>query len=147
MTLTKKKIKKKPRVRILKEGKYYSARGVELTRASGTKTEAEMAAFILSILRRGTKFWKPKMDKKLEGRRPSESSNKKLKWEYHCEQCNEWFPESNIEIDHIVNCGGISGLDWLDKIKPWIIKAYIEIDGYQRLCKQCHAIKTAGENK
>jgi hypothetical protein len=139
-----KKIRKKRKV-VEKDGKFYSARGVELTRASHTKTENEFIAHVLGSLRNGTKFWKPKMEKLAEGRRPNQSSNKRLKWENNCEQCKQWFPESSIQIDHVIPCGGISGDDWLDKIKEWIIKAYVEIDGYQRLCKQCHAEKTKKE--
>ncbi len=128
------------------DGKRYSIKHKKLLcRASQTLTEAEFSAKILSILRNGTKFWKPKMDKLIEGRRPNQSNNKRLKWENNCEQCKKWFPEKEIEVDHIIPCGGISGDDWLDKVKGWIIKAYIEIDGFQRLCKTCHNKKTIEE--
>ena len=139
--------KKKVRKVIEKDGKFYTPRGVELTRASHTKTEAEFSAYILSALRKATKFWKPKMDKLHEGRRPSQNINKRLKWENNCERCGGWFPESSIEVDHIVPCGGISGIDWLDKIKPWVIKAFVEVDGFQRLCLWCHLRKTSEEKK
>lgn len=115
---------------------------VERTRAHGTKTEAEFWSFILSALRRATKYWKPKMVKLEEGRRPSLSLNKKLKWEYSCEICEQWFPLKDIEIDHIVPCGGINGLD---KVCGWIERAFVEIDGYQRLCCSCHLKKSLGE--
>lgn len=118
---------------------------VPLTRASNTLTEAEVSAKVLSALRRVTKFWPPKMQKIQEGRRPNQSENKRLKWENNCEQCHGWFPESEIEVDHIVNCGGISGPDWMDKIKPWLMRALVEIEGYQRLCLSCHKIKTLKE--
>jgi len=139
------KKRKKPRTRIERDGKFYTVRGVELTRAGATMTEAQYVARILSALRGATKFWPPKMQKLAEGRRPNQSTNKRLKWENNCEQCKQWFPESNIEIDHIINCGGISGADWLDKIKPWVLRAFVEIEGYQRLCLECHKSKTAKE--
>ncbi len=139
--------KKQQRIVIEKDGKYYTKRGVELTRASHTKTEAEFVAYILSALRKATKFWKPKCDKLKEGRRPNQSNNKRLKWENNCEQCKQWFPESEIEVDHIIKCGGISGKDWLDKVAPWIVRAFVEVEGYQRLCKACHKLKTNGERK
>ncbi len=136
------KAKKKQRIVIEKDGKYYTKRGVELTRASHTKTEAEFWAYILSALRRATKYWRPKMDKLKEGRRPNQSNNKRLKWENNCERCKKWYPESDIEVDHIINCGGITSID---KVAPWIIKAFVEVDGYQRLCKICHKQKTQKE--
>lgn len=126
------------------KNKKFTVRGVELTRASQTLTEAQFWAFILSTLRRATKFWRPKMDKLKEGRRKSQSDNKRLKWENQCEQCLGWFPESYIEIDHIKACGGINGLD---KVCPFIINAFCEVEGFQRLCKPCHQIKTIEERK
>ncbi len=142
----KKKGKRKPPRKAEQIGdKWYTSRGVELTRAHHTKTEAEFSSFILSALRSATRYWKPKMVKLEEGRRPNESDNKRLKWENNCEECGGWFPEKQIEVDHIVPCGGISGPDWLDKIKPWIIRAFVEIEGFQRLCLTCHNRKTQAE--
>jgi len=134
--------KKKERSRTFKDGKWWSVRGVELTRASGTKTEAEFWSFILSALRNATRFWKPAMDKKLEGRRLNQSSNKRLKYEYSCEKCKGWFPDKEIEIDHIVPCGGINGIT---KVVGWISRAFVEMDGFQRLCIKCHHEKTQKE--
>jgi len=139
---TKPKTRKKPRVRTFKDGKWWSVRGVELTRASGTMTEAEFWAFILSVLRGGTKFWKPKLEKKLEGRRTNESSNKKLKYEYQCEGCLGWVPEKELQMDHKIACGGINGAD---KVVAWLLRAFVEKDGFQRLCKTCHKAKTLEE--
>ena len=121
------------------EGKFYTVRGVELCRAAGTKTEAQFWAFILSALRNATKYWAPKMEKRNEGRRLNQSDNKRLKWENQCEHCLKWFPEKDIEVDHIVPCGGINGLD---KVTGWIERAFVEKEGFQRLCKTCHQTKT-----
>lgn len=137
--------KKKPRKVVEKDGKFYTARGVELTRASHTKTEAEVSAMVLSALRRMTKFWKPKMDCINDGKRPYTGNNKLQKYEYHCEGCDKYVKQTEIHADHIINCGGISGVDWMDKIKPWLIKALVERTGYQRLCKTCHDAKTKKE--
>ena len=143
--LIKKKTKKAPRKRKFEMGMWMTQRGVPLTRASNTKTESEFWSFILSALRKATRFWQPATDKKLEGRRPSQSSNKKLKWEFHCEGCGGWFPESEIQLDHIIPIGGLNGPD---KVVPWIEKAFVEKDGFQRLCKdKCHAAKTAKERE
>lgn len=139
-------VKKKRKI-IEKNGRFYTSRGVELTRASNTKTEADVAAMVLSGLRRVTKYWKPKMDCINDGKRPYIGPNKLQKNEFHCEGCNKYVKQSEIHADHIVNCGGISGDNWMDKIKPWLIKALVERDGYQRLCVTCHKSKTAEERK
>ncbi len=139
--MRKRQTKKKRKI-TEKDGKFYTPRGVELTRCSNTKTEAEFFSWIRSNCRKMTTRWKPRFDKLAEGKRKSESDNKRLKWEYSCEECEGWFPGSQIEIDHIVPCGGLNG--W-DKILPWFKNALVEIDGYQRLCKTCHRIKTNEE--
>ncbi len=145
MTITSKpkskKVKKKRKV-TERDGKFYTPRGALLTRASHTKTEAEFWASILSALRRATKYWKPKLDKLYENRRPNESANKNLDWEYQCNHCKEWFAESKMDVDHIIPCGGINGLD---KVCGWIERAFVEMDGFQKLCKPCHTIKTNAE--
>lgn len=140
-----KKTKKKQRKRIEEDGKFYTVRGVELTRNAGWLTEAEYFAKILSALRQTTRYWKPALTKLEERKRDSQSSNKRIKYEYQCEICQEWFVRAKIDIDHVVPCGGINGYD---KIVPWLLKAHIEDkDGYQILCKSCHKIKTAEERK
>ena len=128
--------------RIEKDGKFYTKKGVELTRASATLTEAQFIAWILSGLRRLTRQWRPKLERLNEGKRPSQSENKRLKWEYSCESCGGWFPQKEIQLDHIVPCGGING--W-DKIEGWCRRAFVEKDGYQRLCLSCHHKKTLSE--
>jgi hypothetical protein len=129
---------------IEKDGKYYTPRGVELTRCSHTMTEAQFFSFILSALRRATKYWTPKMEKMREGRRAYKGDNKRIKWEYQCEQCLTWVLQKDIEMDHIIPCGGMNG--W-DKLVPWCQKAFVEKEGYQRLCKNCHLTKTSEERK
>lgn len=138
------KTPRKPRKTIEKEGKLYTIRGVELSRNHASMTEAQFWSYILSALRRATKYWKPKMAKLHEGRRPNESANKRLKWENNCEMCKQWFPESEIEIDHIIPCGGLNGAD---KLVNWVNKAFVEIEGFQRLCKTCHLGKSKEERQ
>lgn len=125
-----------------KDGKFYTPKGVELTRNANTMTEAEFFAMILSALRRTTKFWKPKLQKLEEGKRLNQSDNKRIKYEYNCEQCLGWFKRSEIQLDHIINCGGINGYS---KIEGWCKRAYVEKDSFQRLCLACHTIKTNSE--
>lgn len=142
MTIKKKTTKKK---RVIKEidGKFYSPRGVELTRNGNTLTEAQYFAKILSALRGTTRYWVPAMQALKEASRPSQSSNKRLKTEYQCKSCLNWYPRKSVQIDHVMPCGGINGYD---KIIPWLLKAHIEdSQGFQVLCRDCHKIKTKAE--
>lgn len=130
--------------RIEIDGKWYRLKangkpGVELSYCSNTKTKAEVMSLVLSALRRATKYWKPKLDKLNEGKRAYRGTNPRQKWEYQCEKCLRWFKKDDIEMDHILPCGGI---DDFSKVSDWCIRAFVEKDGYQRLCSKCHKIKT-----
>ncbi len=122
-------------------GRFFTPRGVELTRNAHTMTEAEYFSMILSALRGTTRFWKPCLLTLEAAKRKNEGSNKRLKYEYQCATCSGWFARKLVQIDHIVPCGGINGYD---KILPWILLAHVE-DGFQVLCKGCHKQKTGVE--
>lgn len=116
---------------------------VERTRCSGTKTEAGMVSWVLSYLRKMTLRWKPRFDRMNEGRvkKPFGKNNKEV-WANTCEHCKEWFRITDLAADHIVPIGG---LKTLEEAGRWLKMALVEIDGYQRLCKECHDVKTASE--
>lgn len=138
----KEKPKKKKKARIEKDGKYYTARGKELTRCSNTMTEAQFFSWILSNARRLTLRWKPRGDCLLEARRPYKGPNKRQQWEYNCSICNGWFSAKEVEADHIVPCGGIKSFDG---IQGWYERALVEKEGFRVLCKECHYIITFGD--
>jgi len=137
------KIGMKKRKIIEKEGKFYTVRGVELTRNFHTMTESEYFSMILSSLRRTTRFWKPVLIALEKARRPNNSDNKRLKYQYQCNLCKAWCPRSLVQVDHIVPCGGIKNYE---SIVPWLKRAHVE-KGFQVLCKECHKIKTKKERK
>lgn len=57
------------------------------------------------------------------------------KWEYQCSVCSNWFPQKNIEIDHIVECGSIR--KWED-LTPFAQRLFCGKEGLRVVCKQCH---------
>jgi len=138
------KTKKPVKVRKFEMGRWWSKRGVELTRCSNTLTEAQFFAFILSHCRRITARWKPKYDCLEEGKRPYTGTDKRTKFEYHCQGCDHYFKAKEIQIDHIIPCGGINGFD---RIVGWFERALCENDGFQRLCLACHLIKSNKERR
>jgi 5-methylcytosine-specific restriction endonuclease McrA len=112
---------------------------VPRTRASNTMTEAQYWGFVRSGLRSKSRFWKPIHEAKLLARRDSQSDNKRLKYEYQCAICKKWFPEKEIEVDHIVPTGSLrSG----DDLKPFVANLFCEVEGLRTLCEPCHAIVT-----
>ena len=112
-------------------------------RNGGTWSDARYWKTVRSTLRRGFRWWKPIMDCKLAARRPSQSKNKRLKWESQCAICKKWFPEKETQRDHIVPCGPLN----CEEDLLTFLRNLTTEDGYQNLCKPCHQIKTNKERK
>lgn len=102
-------------------------------------TTARYNQFIRSGLRKLWQKWPPKFECMNEGRRTVEG--KKHKYEYQCNHCGEWFQQKQIQIDHIEPAG--SGADW----DEFISKLLVGKDKLQKLCYDCHRIKTKEERK
>lgn len=135
----------KKETRRLIDGKWYRITptgrvGVELTHCCNTLTKAQMIARVLSALREATRYWLPKTKKLEEGRRKRPSGE----WENNCEKCNKWFRLNDLEADHIIPCGG---MNCFSKAQQWLERAFVEIEGYQRLCRTCHLKKGVSERK
>jgi len=115
------------------------------THNGGTITEAAFWSMLRSMLRRGFRYWKPYSMAKLAARRPSESDNKRLKWEFQCKHCKMWFPAKEVQTDHVIPCGSLRC--W-DDLVPFVKRLTAEgVDSYQILCKPCHNVKTQIERK
>lgn len=104
------------------------------TRNNGKWSEGEFWQMIRAALRNRTRFWAPKLEALKKARRPSQSANKRLKWEFQCNRCKNWFPAKNIEVHHTIPAGSLrSG----DDLKPFVEKLFAE-DGFEVVCKPCH---------
>lgn len=113
---------------------------VQRTRAGGEWTEAAFWGFLRSNLRLASRKWPPLARLALErARRPSQSSNKRLKWEFQCADCGAWFPRKEVEVDHLVQCGSLS--NW-DEFRTFAERLFCETDGLSVRCEQCHQEKT-----
>lgn len=111
-----------------------------LSRNGKTMTESQYFSKIRSILRSGFRYWKP-MQQALElASRPSQNVNKRIKKEYQCNHCKNWFKRADAEIDHKIECGSLSTYD---DIVPFIQRLTPEnVNAFQILCKTCHKVKT-----
>lgn len=143
MTL-KKKTKKKPRERIFKDGKYYTKRGVQLTRNLETETESEHMSKIRSAIRNASKFWKPALKALEKAHRPYTGNSKRIKHEYMCAMCKKWYQRSHVEINHIEPCGS---LKCYEDVPAFLYNLFCEdVGGYNILCGVCH-LQTTKEQK
>ena len=114
------------------------------TRNAGTMTESAFWSFIRSALRQKSRWWKPSTECKMNARRPYKGPNKRQKFEYQCNTCNRWFPEKQINVDHIVGAGSLNcGQD----LPGFVDRLFCEQDNLQCLCTDCHDKKTKDERK
>ncbi len=107
-------------------------------RNNGTMTESAFWSWVRSALRTRSMFWKPRQEILKENRRANQSSNKRLKWEFQCNFCKNWFAQKEIEVDHIIECGNFSK----ETAGEFIERLFCEKIGFQILCKNCHKTKT-----
>lgn len=112
---------------------------VPRTRAGGEWTEAAFWGFLRSNLRLVSRKWPPRKNVLLAARRPSQSANKRLKWEHQCSECKGWFPAKEVEVDHLVPCGTMSS--W-NEFSEFAERLFCEADGLAVRCEKCHQKKT-----
>lgn len=119
------------------------ANRVPKTRNAGTMTEAQFWGFVRSKLRQSFRYWKPIQRCLEEAKRPYKGPDRRLKWEYQCKKCGDWYKRSEVQVDHIIPCGS---LKCGDDLKGFLERLAVE-DGFQVLCKTCHSEKTAKEKE
>lgn len=113
---------------------------VEKTRNAKTLTESAFFSKIRSVLRSGFRYWKPMQIALNNASRPYTGPNKRLKKEYQCAKCKDWFKRTDVEIDHIIECGSLK--TWEDVV-PFLQRLTPEdISSFQILCKKDHLLKT-----
>lgn len=113
-------------------------------RNAGTMTESAFWSFIRSALRQKSRWWKPITQCKHKARRVYKGPNKRQKFEYQCKQCQHWFAEKHINVDHITPAGT---LRCANDLPGFVERLFCEIDGLQVLCSTCHDKKTKQEKQ
>lgn len=114
------------------------------TRNSGTLTESAFWSFIRSALRQKSRWWKPVSECKQKSKRPYKGPNKRQKFEYQCNYCKKWYAEKNINVDHIIPAGTLT---CANDLPGFVERLFVEVEGLQCLCTECHNIKTQNERK
>ena len=114
------------------------------TRGAGTMTESGFFGFIRSGLRAKHARWKPRaMALKAASREiPPERRVGRQRLEVCCNNCRDWFSLKEVEVDHLIPAGK---LRTFDDLPGFVERLFCEEDGYQILCKECHALVTLGE--
>ena len=98
------------------------------TRNAGTMSESAFWGFIRSALRQKSRWWKPITQCKQNAKRPYKGVNKRQKFEYQCNKCKKWFPDKQINIDHITPAGE---LNKADDLPGFVERLFVEESGLQ----------------
>lgn len=99
--------------------------------------EAELIEFIIRQLRRISYMWPPRSTAKKQARI--------RRGVYRCARCDDEFNWKDVQVDHIepvIN----PKYGWED-YNTYIDRLFCSEEGFQLLCKPCHAKKTKKENK
>lgn len=110
-------------------------------RNGGRWTEGRFAAFVTSALRAASRRWPPKYERLADacvGVRKNKRTGRDAK-HYRCAMCEECFPQSGVQVDHVIAIGKTQLWD------EFIEKLFCEKDNLQVVCKPCHKEKTKKE--
>lgn len=109
-------------------------------------TQGRINAFIMAVLRSGTRRWPPKWNT-LEAAKTSKHTNPKtgrVAQFYRCACCSEEFTSKEVEVDHIIPVVPSTGFVSWDNV---IERLFCGEENLQVLCTTCHKAKSKEENK
>lgn len=124
----------------------------------GTPEEQAQRAWfemLRSFFRRAWSKFPERLAAIQNAKRPSKSVNKKLKWEYQCNICKNWYQWKTkqqvkksggvgLSVDHITPAGTfLEPKDFM----TFIPQLFCSRTGLQVLCDVCHDKKTSEEKK
>lgn len=102
-------------------------------------SEAKFWSFLRSGLRGTYNRWPPKWTILAEAKRAYQGDDKRTKWEYQCAQCQNYYKQKEISVDHIHPAGSLNNFN---DIAGFVERLFVGTQGLQVLCKECHDRKT-----
>lgn len=109
-------------------------------------TPARKKAFIVSVLRSGTKRYPPKFQTLNDAKtlKKVNPQTKRVAQHYKCNSCLNDFPLKQVQVDHIIPVVGSQGFTTWDS---FINNLFCEKENLQVLCINCHGSKTKTERE
>lgn len=112
------------------------------TRAGNTWTESRYFQFIRSALRQAWSRYPVRHQVLNRASRPYKGKDKRRKKEYQCSQCDNWFMQKEVEVDHVEPCGTLKSYNDLPRFVSTLL---CEEDNLRVVCKPCHRKITRGD--
>jgi hypothetical protein len=112
-----------------------SKQRVERPRAGGRLTEAGYWQWLRNKLRQASRQWWPIHDVMRAARRPTQSGDRRRKWDYLCAICGHWYDGRSVSVDHVIECGSLRGPE---DVAGFVARLFCERDGLRVLCHTCH---------
>jgi hypothetical protein len=103
-------------------------------------TTARFFSFLRSALRSAYNRYPPKFGVLAAAKRPAQV--KRLKWEFQCASCKQWFPQKEVQVDHKEPAGKLQSFEDLPVFAK---RLFVGPAGLQVLCSGCHGKKTREE--
>lgn len=107
-------------------------------------TESFVLSRIRAVLRRLSMQMPVIRMVKLANRRKYTGPRRQQKFEYQCAVCHQWFPEKEIQVDHIVPAGSMRTFEDVGPFARRLL--FCSISDMQVLCHQHHREKSNAEN-
>jgi hypothetical protein len=96
-------------------------------------TTSRFWSFVRSALRRAWTRWPPKYAVLNAAKRPV--TGKRHKAEYQCSVCDQWFKQSEVQVDHMLPVGSLN--DYTD-LPEFVARLFVSEDKLRCICKKCH---------
>lgn len=110
-------------------------------------TEGRLRAFIVSVLRSGTRKYPPKYETLNEAKTEKKTNTKtgRVAQHFRCASCQNDFPATQVQVDHIIPV--VDPKNGFTTWDDYIVRLFCPKENLQVLCKECHNIKSATEKK
>lgn len=109
------------------------------TRNAESMSENAFWAMIKNCLRRQSRWWKPIKNTRDKVKRPYKGPNKRQRFEYQCNICKDYFPATQIQVDHIIPVGPLRCAEDLVGV---VERLFCEEQNLQCICTTCHSQKS-----
>lgn len=109
-------------------------------------TPARRHAFIVAVLRSGTRRWPPKYEtlNAAKTEKKINTATGRMAQHFKCAKCKKDWPAKQVNVDHITPAVGKEGFTSWDS---FIDGLFCEKENLQVLCKLCHDKKSKSERE